>query len=93
MYLLRGGGGRVKVWDSPCFNTYETLSSVNPTIVLWFIKKERKKNFFFQFSYVTWLIIWLHLVSEVINLKNVYLEINDPLLYLHIPFLLGGWVT
>ena len=47
MYLLRGGGGRVKVCDSPCFNTYETLSSVNPTIVLWFIKKE-KKNFFFS---------------------------------------------
>lgn len=45
VYLLRGGG-RVKVWDLPYFITYETLSSGNPTIILWSIKKERKILFF-----------------------------------------------
>lgn len=31
----------------------------------------------------------MHLVSEMLNLKNVYLEINDSVLYLHISSL-GG---
>ena len=38
----------------------DTIKCVNPTIILWSIKKERK-TIFFQLSYVTLLIIWLHL--------------------------------
>lgn len=43
------------------YHIRDTTKCANPTIILWSIKNERKKKFFFQLSSVTWLIIWLHL--------------------------------
>ena len=61
VYLLSCWGEEGKGLGFTIFHhIQDTIKCVNPTIILCSIKNERKK-IFFQLSYVTWLIIWLHL--------------------------------